>query len=141
MSQGEVELVTRAFKAVNKRPKPDFATINEVFHSDHVFVPAVTRLESGEYHGARGYQQFLREQSDYRESSDAPLSSVSDFGGAIDVGNHKVIAVSTTRFRGTASGAEVEQRIWAVMTVHDGRISRTEIYTDPTEALKAALSE
>jgi hypothetical protein len=28
-----------------------------------------------------------------------------------------------------------------VMTVRDGRISRTETYSDPTEALRAALSE
>jgi ketosteroid isomerase-like protein len=140
MSQEEVELVTRAFQAAMTRPKPDFATMNEVFHPDHILVPAAG-LEAVEYQGGRGYQQYLRERSDYREQSDAPLSSRGDFGGAIDVGHHKVIAVAQGHFRGTASGAEVEQRIWAVMTIRDGQVFRTELYSDPTDALKAALSE
>lgn len=141
MSQDELELVTKAIRAVNARPKPDFATINEVFHRDHVFIPLASLLEGGEYRGARGYQQFLREGSASLGSSDAPMSWEADFEGAVDVGNHKVIAVTSTRFRGTASGVEFEQRVWTVMTVRDGRVSRSELHTDPTQALKAALSE
>jgi ketosteroid isomerase-like protein len=141
MSQDELELVTKAVRAVNARPKPDFATINELFHPDHVFVPLLSQLEGDEYQGARGYQQFLREGSATLGSSDAPVSWDADLEGAIDVGNHKVIVVTSTRYRGTTSGVELEQRTWVVMTVRDGRVSRSEVYNDPTEALKAALSE
>src|SRR5688500_7377524 len=124
MSQEELELVARAVRAVNARPKPDFGTINEACHPDHVFVPAVMQLEGETYQGARGYQRFLRSTSG-TETSDAPLSWEADFEGAVDVGNHKVIAVVTGRFRGTASGVAVEQRQWAVMTVRDGRITQS----------------
>jgi hypothetical protein len=141
MSQEEVELATRAIRALSARPKPDFATVNEVFHLDHVYLPMSRELEGGEYHGARGYQQFLREEGGPAGVTGGLLSWEADFGGAIDVGNHKVIAVTTGRFRGKASGVEFEQRAWVLMTVRGGRISRTQSFTDPAEALKAALSE
>jgi ketosteroid isomerase-like protein len=141
MSREELELVTRAVRAANARPKPDFATINEVFHPDHVFVPVTGQLDATEYHGARGYQQFLRQEVGNIGASDAALSWDADFEGAVDAGNHKVITASSVRLRGSASGVEFEQRMWWVMTVRDGRIVRTEAYTDPTEAFKAALSE
>ena len=141
MSQEELELATRAVRATIARPKPDFATMNEVFHPDHVFVPTVRELEGSEYRGGRGYQQFLREEAGNVGVADTAVSWEADFVGAIDVGNHKVIAVVNARYRGTASGVELEQRQWTVMTVRNGRISRTETYSEPTEALKAALAE
>jgi ketosteroid isomerase-like protein len=141
MSQEELELVTRGVRAANARPKPDFATINEVFHPDHVFVPATGQIDATEYQGARGYQQFLRQELGNIGAGDAALSWEGDFEGAVDAGNHKVVAVSSVRVRGSASGVEFEQRIWTVMTVRDGRIVRTESHTDPTAAFEAALSE
>lgn len=141
MSREELELVARAVRAANARPKPDFATMNEVFHPDHVFVPVTEQLDAQEYQGARGYQQFLQQEVGNIGASDAALSWDADFEGAVDAGNHKVITVSSVRFRGLASGVKFEQRMWWVMTVRDGRIVRTEAYTDPTEAFKAALLE
>jgi ketosteroid isomerase-like protein len=85
MSREELELVARAVRAVTARPKPDFATINDVFHPNHVFVPTVMPLEGKEYHGARGYQQFLGEQGGQMGAShDAPLSWEADFEGAVN---------------------------------------------------------
>ena len=141
MSREEIELVTRAVRAAIARPKPDFATINEVFHPDHVFVPATGPIDTTEYQGARGYRQFLRQELSNIGAGDAALAWEADFEGAVDAGNHKVIAVISPRLRGSASGVEFEQRMWTVMTVRDGRIIRTESYTDPTAAFKAALSE
>ena len=138
MSQEELELATRAIRAVSARPKPDFATMNEVFHPDHVFIPVFRQLEGEEFHGARGAQQFFKRLGVHTEPSDAPVSwEGSDFGGAVDLGNHKVLVVTNARFQGSASGIEFKQRMWSVMTVRDGRIARTEVYTDPAEALEA----
>jgi ketosteroid isomerase-like protein len=77
------------------------------------------------------------------EASDAPMSWESaDFEGAVDVGNHKVLAVTTARYHGSASGIDVVRRFWTVLTVRDGRIAWTEVYTDPAGALEAVgLSE
>jgi ketosteroid isomerase-like protein len=139
MSREDLDLVRRAVRAAEARPKPDFATINEVFHPDHVFVPLLGQLEGEVFRGGRGYQQFLQEHAGHLDpGSDAAISWESDFEGAVDVGNHKVLVVSNTRYRGSASGVEVEQRTWAVMTVRDGRVSQTELYTDPAQALEAA---
>ncbi len=72
----------------------------------------------------------------------AVISWEAEIGGAIDVGPEKVIAVMTMRFQGASSGAGTEHRMWAVMTVKDGKITRTENYLDPAEALEAVgLSE
>ena len=137
MSQENAELVKRAFRAATARPKPDFATMNALFHPDHVLVPVT--LDTQEVVGARGYQAFL--QGDAGDGG-APVSWEADFEGAVDVGSHKVLAVLTGRYRGSASGVELEQRNWAVVTVRDGLVARTEIYLDPAEALQAAaLSE
>jgi ketosteroid isomerase-like protein len=143
MSREELELATRAIRAVSARPKPDFATMNEVFHPDHVFVPVFRQLEGEEFHGARGAQQFFESSGVHTETSDAPMSwEGSDFEGAVDVGNHKVLVVANARYHGSASGIEFEQRFWVVMTVRDGRIARTETYTDPAAALATVgLSE
>ena len=138
MSKEELELVTRAIRATSARPKPDFATINEVFHPDHVMVPTFGQLESEEFHGARGSQQFFRRVGVHTEASDAPMSwEGTDLEGAVDVGNHKVLAVTTAWHRGSSSGIDVVQRFWVVMTVRGSRIARTEVYADPAEALEA----
>jgi ketosteroid isomerase-like protein len=143
MSRENIELASRAMRAVSARPKPDFETVNEVFHPDHVFVPVQGQLEGEEYRGARGSQQFFRTSGVQGEASDAPLSWVAtDLEGAVDVGNRKVLLVTNASYRGSASGIEFEQRNWVVMTVRDGRISRTEVYADPAAALEAVgLSE
>jgi ketosteroid isomerase-like protein len=44
--------------------------------------------------------------------------------------------------RGASSGIEGNRRIWNVVTVTDGKITRTESYSDPRAALEAVgLSE
>ena len=35
MSLENVEIVRRAMEAANRRPKPDFATVNDLYHPDH----------------------------------------------------------------------------------------------------------
>jgi len=140
MSQEDLELATRAIRAATARPKPDFATMNEVFDPDHVFVPASRPIDTAEFSGGSGYRQFLQEEAGNIGAFNAPVAWEADVVGAIDVGNHKVVAVTAGRYRGTASGVEFAMRQWVVMTVRDGRICRTEIHTDPAEALNAALS-
>ena len=102
MSRENVEVVTRAIRAATARPKPDFATMNALYHLDHEFVPTV-RFATGEFKGARGYQAFLREEGQAGHSdnpSEAPTSWESDLEGAVDVGGNKVLCVATVRARG-----------------------------------------
>ena len=137
MSQENVDLAMRAIRAAIRQPKPDFETMNALFHSDHVLVSIVAdKLGSeGEAVGASGYKAWIQAQEDV-------ISFETEVGGAIDVGPDTVIAVMTIRFQGASSGATIDQRVWVVMTVKDGKVTRTENYIDPAEALKAVgLSE
>lgn len=133
MSQANVDLVLRALNAVARRPEPDFETINAVYRQDHVFIPIeVNKLGGEEVRGAAGYRTWS-------ESIAALTPWQMELGGAVDTGPATVLVVLTLRIRGARSGAAVDQRVWLVVTVEAGMITRTESYFDPTEAtLKAA---
>ena len=140
MSSDDLELALRAIRAVTARPKPDWETVNELYSPDHVFVPVMP--ERVEARGARGYQELVRNemQSGFGEG-EAPVAWEFSLEGAIDVGRHTVLAVGTNTFRGAMSGAELKQRMWSVVTIRDRQVVRSEVFTDPEEALAAALGE
>ena len=135
MSRENIELVRAALEAAGKRPKPDFKTINALYHPDHVFVPATGRLGTFEAKGAPGYKAWL-------EESKQIMPWAMEFEGAVEIGARTVLAETTMQFRGGSSEIEIEQRLWIVLTVADGKITRSEAYLSPAEALEAAgLSE
>jgi ketosteroid isomerase-like protein len=136
MSQENLDLVIRATQAALKRPKADFETLNALYHPDHVFVPLTANvLGEGEAKGAEGYKAWLQQTGD-------AVRWKGELKGAIDVGPDKVVVVTMTRFEGASSGVQTEQRTWAVVTVTEGKITRTDVYNDPIRALEAAgLSE
>src|SRR6266550_6507645 len=135
MSQENVELVRSALQAGAKRPEPDFDTINALYDPDHVFVPATGTLGRTAAKGASGYKAWL-------EESKQTMPWTMEFEGAVEIATRTVLAETTMQFRGGSSEIEIEQRLWLVVTVANGKITRTEAYLDPAEALKAAgLSE
>ncbi len=67
MSQENVEIVRRAVEAVIRRPKPDFATMNALFHSDHEFISRQEVLEGGSRRGARGYRDWVQDAEETLE--------------------------------------------------------------------------
>lgn len=119
-------------RAVLARPKPDFETVNALFHPDHVLVPFdASTLGGADAKGARGYKAWLEQTAD-------ALEWEAELKGAVDVGPHKVLVVTLNRNRGASSGAETEDRVWSVVTVTNGKLTRTEAYLDPAKALEAA---
>ena len=132
MSQENLDLVLRAMRAALARPTPDYETVNALCDPDHVFVPIeVSTFGGAEARGARGYKAWLEQTAD-------ALEWEAEMKGAVDVGPHKVLVVTLNRFRGASSGAETEDRVWSVVTVTDGKLTRTEAYLDPAKALEAA---
>ncbi len=118
-------------RAVIARPKPDFETVNSLYDPEHVFVSIMAdKLGEAEAKGAQGFKAWLEEQAGV-----VPFEI--ELEGAVDVARDLVLAVMTVRFRGASSGVDTDQRLWNVVTVRDGRITRTEAYTDPSEALDA----
>jgi hypothetical protein len=60
VSQENVEIVRRAVAAALRRPKPDFATMNELYHPDHELVSRADAFEGGSHRGMRGYRDWMR---------------------------------------------------------------------------------
>ena len=136
VSRENVELVMRALTATIRRPKPDFDTINALFHPDHVLVGDIQRdLGETPIEGAAGYREWLDESPNV-------MSWEWDVESAIDVGREIVLAVGTMTFAGATSEVRQQRRMWLVVTLADRKIARTEIFFDPAKALEAAgLSE
>jgi ketosteroid isomerase-like protein len=135
MSEQNLDLVVRAVRAAIARPKPDYATVNELYSADHVLVPAGAEIGlEEEARGAEGYRKWRQDMNEVMAMANAEQ----ELRGAVDVGPDKVLAVTTIRVEGRASGATTEQRLWSVITVAGGKIARTEVYADPARALEAA---
>src|SRR2546430_4971105 len=106
MSQEELELVVRGLNAAGRRPKPDFDTINAVFHPDHVFVPVVYReLGEGTAKGAGGYRNWLAEIENV-------MPTEGELEGAIDGAPGKGPAVANLQVHGRAGGIGRRGRVW-----------------------------
>ena len=134
MSRDNIRLVLRATEAVYRRPKPDFETINELFHADHVLVSAwTTAFGEAEATGALGFKRWFEETA-----RAMPWDGRID--GAVDVGPKTVLLAATLMVEGASSGVEGEIRIWCVHQIRRGKIVRTETYTSPHEALESALA-
>jgi ketosteroid isomerase-like protein len=132
MSEENVEIVRAAIEATIRRPKPDWETMNALFHPDHEFLGRDAGLEGGRGHrGAEGYRAWLTSISETLEW-EVKLAEVTE------IDHERVLAVTPTKFRGRQSGAETEQRIAAVVTVREGKVVRTELFQSPEQALEAA---
>ena len=59
MSEENAELVRRGTEAALRRPEPDWATINELYHPNHEFVPLASFFEGGSHRGTSGYRDWL----------------------------------------------------------------------------------
>jgi ketosteroid isomerase-like protein len=132
VSQDNVELARRALVAVLRRPKPDFATVNALYHPEHEQITFASRVEgeSGS-RGARGFREWLDNFSEAFESWEASVGEVRD------IGDDRVLVAGVFTALGKRGGVPVEQHFAALVTVHDGKVTRTETFSSPEEALKA----
>jgi ketosteroid isomerase-like protein len=132
MSQETVELVRRAVAAIFRRPKPDFATVNALYHPEHEQISIASRVEgeSG-LRGARGFREVLDSYSETFEWWEASADEVRD------IGDDRVLVTAVFTASGKRGGVPVEERFGMVVTVHDGKVTRTETFSSPEEALKA----
>src|SRR2546430_2330334 len=131
MSLANVEIVRRGIEATFRTPKPDFATMNDLYHADHVFVSALDALEGEEHHGARGYR-------DWRLSIEDAVEDEPKLEQVTEIDQNRVLAIMLTFVRGKSSGVVLKnERLAGIVTVRDGKIIRTEVYPSPEQALKA----
>jgi ketosteroid isomerase-like protein len=132
VSQENVELVRRALAAVMRRPKPDFATVNALFHPEHEQIPMASRVEGeSRLRGARGFREWLDSFSETFEWWEGSLEEVRD------IRDDRVLVVGVFKAVGKRGRVPVEARFAQVVTVRDGKVTRTESFSSPEEALEA----
>jgi hypothetical protein len=137
MSRKNLQLVTKGFRAALTQPRPDFETMNEVFSPDHVFVPAFAQVAGEEFEGKDWYAQFKPVRPG--DAAEQPISwADNELDGVVDLDGDQVLVVFHGHFQGSASGVAMEWRGWGLVTVRHGKIVRTELHSNPAQALAAA---
>jgi len=127
MSRENVELVRRMYDAY---ARADFGLGLSFLDSEIEFSQPVQEPGGGTYHGHEGVVQAFASWTapwdDYRV----------DVEELIDFGEH-VLARTLHHGRGKGSGVEVEQRIFQVWTLRDGKVARARMYYTEAEAIEA----
>jgi ketosteroid isomerase-like protein len=83
------------------------------------------------YEGINGPRRFLRGWTAAFDDWEIEVVALHDAGG------DKVVGVARQRGRSKTSGLPVDMLYAEVFTIRDGKQTRTEMYADPNEALKA----
>ena len=129
MSQENVE-VARAFQvAFNQR---DRAAITRLTHADFEFIPMLATLEGRVYRGHAELLGWIDSLDEDWETFELCPEEYHDLGGS-------VLCLGHWRARGRTSGIEFEGQPGAwLVSVREGRLSRSETFTDRDAALEAA---
>jgi ketosteroid isomerase-like protein len=132
MSQENVEVVRRVFDSVNRG---EWDTVLAAYSQDTEWDDRDLRPEGAVY---RGIDAMVREMR-------AWIGTWANYWQEIEqiaTDGDQVAVVIHESGEGKGSGAVMDQRIGALITVQDGLVVRTRLFRDPTEALKAVgLSE
>jgi ketosteroid isomerase-like protein len=136
MSEENVEIVRRAFAAGTQRPKPDFETVNRLFHPDHELVSFTSGVEGRSFRGARGFREWLTDMEETWESWEVEVLRATAIDG------ERVLMVWRLSTRSRQGSIPLERDINFIATVRDGLVTHSQSYGTLEEALEAAgLSE
>lgn len=128
MSQENVEVVRRAYERFSATGRfdaevatPDLVWDMSNFHG---------WPEQQVYEGPGGAQAFLRDWAGAWDDWELEVGALYDAG-------EKVVAILRQRGRSKVGGIPVEMSLAQVWTMHDGKQARSDMYSDPEEALRA----
>jgi ketosteroid isomerase-like protein len=140
MSEENVEIVERYFRLIDRMledywtnpvPITEYAGLDEAFRdvrADARWKPP--NLKDG-IEGRQGWLDFVSDL----------LDAVDDWRINIDhvvgLDNDHVLVGSRNAIRGKGSGIQVDQAIWTVVAVREGKIAAISDFTDRAEALEA----
>lgn len=92
-------------------------------------------VEGGGYRGAEGFRRWLVSWNEmFGEDWECTVE------GASDLGDERVLIDGRVKARGVGAGVPIDQRLWVIMSLREGKVSRSEVYTDRDRALQAAGS-
>lgn len=131
MTEDIVEIARRAYEAGTRRPRPDFETVNALYHRDHELVTPLSRLEGASYDGMEGFREWFSSRvEDWDELA-------FELEGAARIDAERVLVAARFSGRGKRGGVRIEEVQGQVMTVRDGRVVRTEAFSTVDEAIAA----
>ncbi len=133
MSRANVEIVKRVIDAVNRR---DLDAYDDLVTPDFEWFAAFPRTVEGDsYLGREGTERYFGEIGDTWEEFRAIAEEYRDLGD-------RVLLLGRFEGLGKGSGVPVDAPMAVVYDFRDGKISRSRVYLDHGEALRAAgLSE
>jgi ketosteroid isomerase-like protein len=88
--------------------------------------------EQQRYEGVEGAQRFLDDWTGAWDDWGLEIREI------YDAGNDVVVAVVHQRGRARATGMALDMLFAQTWTIRDGRLTRMDMYSDPSEALRAA---
>lgn len=128
MTQENVEIVRRAYEEFRVTGK----FVEGIATPD--FIWDMTKFrgwpEQQVYEGIEGARAFLREWTAAWDEWELELDALHDAG-------EKVVAILRQRGRSKLSGMPVEMSLAQVWTLDQGKQTRVETYSDPTDALES----
>ena len=131
MSQENVEIAQRWYEVATSKTEL-LAAMSRTMAFCHPEVEWSAPEDGTTYRGRDGVRERLQE---WLESFDDYRYEIQR---TIDCGNDDVLVEATEVGRGAASGAEVRQTNYELLTIRDGLIVRIREYYDEGKALEAA---
>jgi ketosteroid isomerase-like protein len=133
MSQENVEIVRRAYDALNRGDADAFVELHD---AEGDFFPRIRAIEGGgSYHGHAGLRAYWRDMRAAFIEWTGKIEEVRNVG-------ETVIVKVNVRTRGRDSGAALDFPMWQPIKFRSGRMTWWAVYTSESEALEAAsLSE
>ncbi len=131
MSRDNVEVVQRGFEALARR---DLSGMEHVFADDGEWRPLLTAggdLERPVYRGPEGMAKYWADLDELFEDTQMHMGSLDPVGP-----NHVLFSGRVTA-RGRQSGVPLDEQIWAVYELREGRLVRGTAYRSQEEALEA----
>lgn len=131
MSQENVEIMRLGIEALNAR---SIEAIEKLVAPEGEWRPILTAggdLERPVYRGAAGMAQYMTDLDELFEETQVHVEALDPIGP-----NHVLFGGRVTA-RGRKSGVPIDERLWAVWEVRDGKIIRGTAHRTKAEALEA----
>jgi ketosteroid isomerase-like protein len=128
MSSENVELLRSMLDAYNERGVE--AMLPYIDPDFEVTVPPSLSVEPDTYRGHEGMRHYFESFADVMDEVRF------EAGAFVDAGD-RVVATTRLAARARETGLEVEQHVFQVWTVRDGRAVKAEVYPTKAEALRA----
>jgi ketosteroid isomerase-like protein len=128
VSQENVEVVRRIAAAVGGREVSVFLELTDPTVEWHTSLSVVSK--GGAYHGHEGVRQYVRDLDEAFQLYEV------DLDGLLGVGD-LVLAVGRIRYRGHASGIEMEAPVGWVFRFRDRKVLYLRAFRDPEQTLEA----